>query len=79
MLMHMPKVPLSRILYLGLCFLIGRYTEFGGAVPIRPAEDLAFSVVRFIQNGGSFINYYMVGWPVAIMIYPLSIFPTFFR
>ncbi|XP_047317003.1 beta-galactosidase-like [Impatiens glandulifera] len=37
----------------------GWFTEFGGAVPYRPAEDLAFSVARFIQNGGSFINYYM--------------------
>ena len=42
-----------------LCFL-HRFTEFGGAVPHRPAEDLAFSVARFIQKGGSFINYYMV-------------------
>ncbi|KAA3477195.1 beta-galactosidase-like [Gossypium australe] len=38
----------------------GWYTEFGGAVPTRPAEDIAFSVARFIQNGGSFVNYYMV-------------------
>lgn len=37
-----------------------RFTEFGGAVPYRPAEDMAFSVARFIQKGGSFINYYMV-------------------
>ncbi|KAG7984075.1 hypothetical protein I3843_04G138800 [Carya illinoinensis] len=37
----------------------GWYTEFGGPVPHRPAEDLAFSVARFIQNGGSFVNYYM--------------------
>lgn len=37
----------------------GWFTEFGGAVPHRPAEDLAFSVARFIQKGGSFINYYM--------------------
>ncbi|KAK3438941.1 hypothetical protein EUGRSUZ_C03897 [Eucalyptus grandis] len=37
----------------------GWYTEFGGAVPYRPAEDLAFSVTSFIQNSGSFINYYM--------------------
>ncbi|XP_010049746.2 beta-galactosidase [Eucalyptus grandis] len=37
----------------------GWYTEFGGAVPYRPAEDLAFSVARFIQNSGSFVNYYM--------------------
>uniref|UniRef100_A0A803MDG3 beta-galactosidase n=1 Tax=Chenopodium quinoa TaxID=63459 RepID=A0A803MDG3_CHEQI len=37
----------------------GWYTKFGGAVPYRPAEDVAFSVARFIQNGGSFVNYYM--------------------
>lgn len=37
----------------------GWYTEFGGAIPNRPAEDLAYSVARFIQNRGSFINYYM--------------------
>ncbi|PSS18059.1 Beta-galactosidase [Actinidia chinensis var. chinensis] len=37
----------------------GWFTEFGGPVPYRPAEDLAFSVARFIQQGGSFINYYM--------------------
>ncbi|XP_047340733.1 beta-galactosidase-like [Impatiens glandulifera] len=37
----------------------GWFTQFGGAVPYRPAEDLAFSVARFIQKGGSYINYYM--------------------
>ncbi|XP_044478813.1 beta-galactosidase 1-like [Mangifera indica] len=37
----------------------GWYTEFGGAVPHRPVEDLAFSVAKFIQKGGAFINYYM--------------------
>ncbi|KAF6152219.1 hypothetical protein GIB67_005873 [Kingdonia uniflora] len=37
----------------------GWFTKFGGAVPYRPAEDLAFSVAKFIQKGGSFINYYM--------------------
>ncbi|KAK8602320.1 hypothetical protein V6N12_052131 [Hibiscus sabdariffa] len=37
----------------------GWYTGFGSAVPTRPAEDIAFSVARFIQNGGSFVNYYM--------------------
>ncbi|XP_021716437.1 beta-galactosidase 1-like [Chenopodium quinoa] len=37
----------------------GWYTEFGGPVPKRPAEDLAFAVARFIQKGGSFVNYYM--------------------
>ncbi|KAL0346687.1 UNVERIFIED_CONTAM: Beta-galactosidase [Sesamum calycinum] len=37
----------------------GWYTQFGGPVPHRPAEDLAFSVARFVQNNGSFFNYYM--------------------
>ncbi|KAH7657472.1 Beta-galactosidase protein [Dioscorea alata] len=37
----------------------GWYTGFGGAVPHRPVEDLAFAVARFIQKGGAFINYYM--------------------
>ncbi|KAG0454694.1 hypothetical protein HPP92_023986 [Vanilla planifolia] len=37
----------------------GWYTGFGGAVPHRPVEDLAFAVTRFIQKGGSFVNYYM--------------------
>ena len=49
------------ILYLIISFNYSfRFTEFGGPVPYRPAEDLAFSVARFIQKGGSFINYYMV-------------------
>ncbi|KAL8522510.1 hypothetical protein ACS0TY_012614 [Phlomoides rotata] len=37
----------------------GWFTGFGSPVPYRPAEDLAFSVAKFIQKGGSFINYYM--------------------
>ncbi|KAL9253007.1 Beta-galactosidase 12-like protein [Drosera capensis] len=37
----------------------GWYTQFGGAVPYRPAEDVAFAVAIFIQKGGSFVNYYM--------------------
>lgn len=37
-----------------------RFTEFGGPIYQRPVEDLAFSVAKFIQNGGSFVNYYMV-------------------
>ncbi|XP_059633099.1 beta-galactosidase [Cornus florida] len=37
----------------------GWYTAFGGPVPYRPVEDLAYSVARFIQNNGSFMNYYM--------------------
>ncbi|KAG9130072.1 hypothetical protein Leryth_012825 [Lithospermum erythrorhizon] len=37
----------------------GWFTQFGGPVPRRPAEDIAFSVARFVQNNGSFFNYYM--------------------
>ncbi|XP_052183251.1 beta-galactosidase-like isoform X2 [Diospyros lotus] len=37
----------------------GWYTAFGGPVHYRPAEDLAFSIARFIQDKGSFVNYYM--------------------
>lgn len=37
----------------------GWFTEFGGTVHQRPVEDLAFAVARFIQKGGSYINYYM--------------------
>ncbi|KAJ4970437.1 hypothetical protein NE237_003536 [Protea cynaroides] len=37
----------------------GWFLSFGGAVPYRPVEDLAFSVARFFQRGGTFQNYYM--------------------
>ncbi|CAN1249622.1 Beta-galactosidase 8 [Linum perenne] len=37
----------------------GWFLSFGGAVPYRPVEDLAFSVARFFQLGGTFQNYYM--------------------
>ncbi|KAK4390716.1 Beta-galactosidase 5 [Sesamum angolense] len=37
----------------------GWFTEFGGPILQRPVQDLAFAVARFIQKGGSFINYYM--------------------
>ncbi|KAI7736627.1 hypothetical protein M8C21_025712 [Ambrosia artemisiifolia] len=37
----------------------GWFTEFGGAIHKRPVQDLAFAVARFIQRGGSFVNYYM--------------------
>ncbi|XP_050877841.1 beta-galactosidase [Lathyrus oleraceus] len=36
-----------------------RYTDFGSGISHRPIEDLAYSVARFIQNRGSFVNYYM--------------------
>lgn len=37
----------------------GWFLSFGGAVPYRPAEDLAFAVARFFQRGGTLQNYYM--------------------
>ena len=37
-----------------------RFLSFGGAVPYRPVEDIAFAVARFFQLGGTFQNYYMV-------------------
>lgn len=37
----------------------GWFLSFGGAVPYRPVEDLAFAVARFYQRGGTFQNYYM--------------------
>ncbi|XP_074263626.1 beta-galactosidase 5-like isoform X1 [Silene latifolia] len=37
----------------------GWFTEFGGPIHDRPVEDLAFAVARFVQSGGSYVNYYM--------------------
>lgn len=37
-----------------------RFKTFGGRDPHRPAEDVAYSVARFFQKGGSVHNYYMV-------------------
>ncbi|CAI9117606.1 OLC1v1019017C1 [Oldenlandia corymbosa var. corymbosa] len=37
----------------------GWYTSWGGRIPHRPVEDIAFAVARFFQRGGSLMNYYM--------------------
>ncbi|XP_052180489.1 beta-galactosidase 15-like [Diospyros lotus] len=37
----------------------GWFKSWGGKDPLRTAEDLAFSVARFFQFGGTFQNYYM--------------------
>ncbi|KAJ3682655.1 hypothetical protein LUZ60_015228 [Juncus effusus] len=37
----------------------GWFLSFGGSVPYRPVEDIAFAVARFFQRGGTFQNYYM--------------------
>ncbi|KAJ0981532.1 hypothetical protein J5N97_009787 [Dioscorea zingiberensis] len=41
------------------CTLILLFLSFGSAIPFRPVEDLAFSVARFFETGGTFQNYYM--------------------
>ncbi|CAN6479316.1 unnamed protein product [Victoria cruziana] len=38
---------------------VGWFLSFGGRVPYRPVEDIAFAVARFFQRGGCFQNYYM--------------------
>ncbi|KAK3016606.1 hypothetical protein RJ639_006529, partial [Escallonia herrerae] len=35
------------------------FRTFGGRSPHRPPEDVAYSVARFFQKGGSVQNYYM--------------------
>ena len=47
----------------------GWFTAFGKPVPHRPVEDLAFAVARFIQKGGSFVNYYMVSESSPLLAY----------
>ncbi|XP_050232735.1 beta-galactosidase 10 [Mercurialis annua] len=37
----------------------GWFQTFGAPNPHRPSEDIAFSVARFFQKGGSVQNYYM--------------------
>ncbi|KAL1061009.1 hypothetical protein V6Z11_1Z051800 [Gossypium hirsutum] len=37
----------------------GWFKSWGGADPFRTAEDLAYSVARFFQKGGTLQNYYM--------------------
>ncbi|XP_077245167.1 beta-galactosidase 8 isoform X2 [Tasmannia lanceolata] len=37
----------------------GWFLSFGGGIPYRPVEDIAFAVARFFQRGGTFQNYYM--------------------
>ncbi|XP_020269243.1 beta-galactosidase 8-like isoform X2 [Asparagus officinalis] len=37
----------------------GWFLSFGYAIPYRPVEDIAFSVARFFETGGTFQNYYM--------------------
>lgn len=44
-----------------------RFNEFGGAIHQRPVQDLAFAVARFVQKGGSFVNYYMVSSLISLI------------
>ncbi|RDY03088.1 hypothetical protein CR513_13361, partial [Mucuna pruriens] len=38
---------------------VGWFKSWGGRYPHRTAEDVAYSVARFFQTGGTFQNYYM--------------------
>lgn len=55
-------------------FIANRFTAFGSPVPHRPVEDLAFAVARFIQKGGSFVNYYMVRSRTFVFQFPVIIY-----
>lgn len=55
--------------YFFFLLIFWRYTKWGGRLPHRPAEDLAFAVARFFQRGGSFQNYYMVWYIVKYDAY----------
>ncbi|XP_010274045.1 PREDICTED: beta-galactosidase 9 isoform X2 [Nelumbo nucifera] len=37
----------------------GWFASWGGRVPHRPVEDIAFAIARFFERGGSYQNYYM--------------------
>lgn len=63
---------MDRDLFFFSCSSVLRYTEFGEPNPHRPVEDLAFAVARFIQSGGSFFNYYMVGFFFALFYFFLT-------
>lgn len=58
--------PLSFFTLISVFFPLFRFEDFGGAIHHRPVEDLAFAVARFIQKGGSFVNYYMVGISISV-------------
>lgn len=49
-----------------------RFKTFGARNPHRPAEDIAFSVARFFQKGGSVQNYYMV-FHLFRVVFPLVV------
>ncbi len=38
---------------------MGWYQRWGDPRPLRPAEDIAFSVLRWFARGGTLMNYYM--------------------
>lgn len=62
-----------------LFFFLGlRFNEFGGTIHQRPVQDLAFAVARFIQKGGSYINYYMVSSKINSNAYQWSHARTYF-
>ncbi|GMP85800.1 hypothetical protein CsSME_00038835 [Camellia sinensis var. sinensis] len=40
----------------------GWFLSFGGVVPYRPVEDIAFDVARFFQRGGNLPKLLYVPW-----------------
>ncbi|OMO91833.1 hypothetical protein COLO4_18061 [Corchorus olitorius] len=46
----------------------GWFKSWGGPNPHRTAEDVAFAVARFFQNGGTLQNYYMVYAQTNLMV-----------
>lgn len=50
----------SDIVMVSAVSIFPRFKTFGARDPHRPPEDIAFSVARFFQKGGSLQNYYMV-------------------
>lgn len=49
-----------------------RFKTFGASDPHRPPEDVAYSVARFFQKGGSLQNYYMVLYYLIQICYFIS-------
>ncbi|CAL5436193.1 unnamed protein product [Camellia sinensis] len=55
----LPILPLNQKCRLRIRLDGKMFLSFGGAVPYRPVEDIAFDVAQFFQRGGTFQNYYM--------------------
>ena len=43
-----------------IIYLKGWFYNWGSAKPVRPTQDIAFSIARFFARGGSLVNLYML-------------------